>query len=171
MPEHINSTNPHIDVIFAKLIFCVTIRLAILIHSSLHRWRKHSKNMSRQTLEMYTCHSCSFIYVPDCTPIIYNHIKRLTVVSLFIWWAMEDSNLPPPQRQCGALAKWANHPCNQWNDVIVKNLYDYSVTDTIWQSLLYPPLLSKTSISFTIVSEYWHICSLCVRIHRLNRDF
>ena len=21
------------------------------------------------------------------------------------WWALEDSNLPPPQRQCGALAK------------------------------------------------------------------
>ena len=28
----------------------------------------------------------------------------------FSWWALEDSNLSPPQRQCGALAKWAKSP-------------------------------------------------------------
>lgn len=27
------------------------------------------------------------------------------MVEIQIWWVLEDSNLSPPQRQCGALAK------------------------------------------------------------------
>ena len=33
-----------------------------------------------------------------------NH-PRKGVVGIAIWWVLEDSNLSPPQRQCGALAK------------------------------------------------------------------
>ena len=46
------------------------------------------------------------------------HRKKTTETVIFLpWWAIEDSNLSPRQRQWRALAKWANRP----NFLIITN--------------------------------------------------
>ena len=43
------------------------------------------------------------------------------------WWVLEDSNLSPPQRQCGALAKWAKDPDSYKDIKIGVNRQDYAI--------------------------------------------